>query len=251
MNGVSDMQRAGQLAGRRVLILGGTSGFGLEIARLAAAEGAYLTLIGRDGEKALAVAEEFRGRGVTVAASGLDATDGAALADFVKQIEPVDHVVSMIGGAMGGGFLEAAPETIREAIEGKFFANLSIARAIASILPAGGSLTFTAGAGGRPDNASGAVVGNEAIASLVRGLAVELSPGVRVNAVAPTWTPTPLWRDMREAEVEKIRMRFAEQIPLKRVADPREVAAAYLFLMTCGFITGQTITVDGGLTLVT
>ncbi|RWR04807.1 SDR family oxidoreductase [Paenirhodobacter populi] len=234
------------LNGKTVLILGGSSGFGLEIARQAAAEGARLVIAGRDGAKAARVGAELGAH----LAEGLDATDPAALEALLTRTGPVDHAVSMIGGAMGGGFLSADMATIRQAIEEKFFANLQIARVLAPHLAQGGSLTLTAGSGGRPDNASGAIIGNEGISTLVRGLAVELAPRVRANAVAPTWTPTPLWRGMSPAEVEEVRARFATQIPLGRTADPAEVAMAYMFLMRCGFVTGQTVTVDGGLTLV-
>ena len=65
----------------------------------------------------------------------------------------------------------------------------------------------------------------------------------------PTWTPTPLWRSLPEAEVAAIRERFSGQIPLGRTGTVAEVAQAYLFVMTCGFITGQTIVVDGGWTV--
>ncbi|MHC1480939.1 SDR family NAD(P)-dependent oxidoreductase [Frateuria aurantia] len=237
------------LQGKRLLIIGGSSGFGLEIAHLAAAEGAELYLLGRDRAKAEQVAASLHAEGRPAKGIGVDATDPEALLSVLETIGKVDHAVSMVGGAMGGGFLEADLATIRGAIEEKFFANLQIARVLAPFLAEGGSLSLTGGSGGRPDNASGAVVGNQAISSLVRGLAVELAPHIRVNAVAPTWTPTPLWRQMDSAQIESIRSHFATQIPLGRTAEPAEVAEAYLFLMSCGFITGQTLVVDGGLTL--
>ncbi|WP_138471132.1 SDR family oxidoreductase [Poseidonocella sp. HB161398] len=238
--------------GQHVLIVGGSSGFGLEIARLAGAAGASLHLVGRDPQKARAVAATFAAEGIPAKGYGLDASQPAALEICLDSIgAPLSHAVSMLGGAMGGGFLEADMDTIRNAIEEKFFAALMLARVVVPRMAEGGSLTLTAGAGGRPDNASGAIVGNANIGLLVRGLAVEAAPKLRVNAVAPTWTPTPLWRSMAAEQVEGIRARFAGQIPLGRVAEPAEVAEAYLFAMRCGFLTGQVLKVDGGLELVT
>jgi NAD(P)-dependent dehydrogenase (short-subunit alcohol dehydrogenase family) len=156
----------------------------------------------------------------------------------------------MAGGFMGGGFLEAPMAVIRQAIEEKFFANLAIARLAAPSLHDGGSLVFTAGSGGRPHNASGAIIGNDAIRTLVQGLAVELAPRARANAVAPTWTRTPLWSHLSPEQVAATDKQFAGLIPLGRTAKIEEVAAAYLFLMQNSFVTGQTIAVDGGLTLV-
>lgn len=73
-----------------------------------------------------------------------------------------------------------------------------------------------------------------------------MTPIVRVNAVAPTWIPTGLWRtlttEQRQAQTEAT----AVSLPLKRVARPEEVAAAYLYLMQSDFTTGQVLTVAGG-----
>lgn len=246
-----DLSAEKRLAGTKVVIIGGSSGFGLEVARQAAQAGASLVLAGRDGQKAEAVAKDLAEQGIDAAGYGIDATKQEQLNAFLQSIGTFDHFMSTVGGAMGGGFLEAPAEEIRRAIEEKFYANLFIARAVAPHINKGGSMTFTAGSGGRPDNASGAIIGNEAISTLVRGLAVELAPNARVNAVAPTWTVTPLWRNLEQQQIEEIRAQFGGQIPLGRTAEIGEVAQAYVFLMTCGFITGQTITVDGGLTLVT
>lgn len=237
------------LAQKTVLIIGGTSGFGQEVARQAAAQGAVLRLVGRDAAKAEAVAQAFREGGAEARGYGCDATDPQAFEALLGALGQLDHLVSMVGGAMGGGFLSAPEAAIRDTVEGKLFANLRIARSAAPSLRPGGSMTFTAGAGGRPDNASGAILGNIGISTLVRGLGVELAPKLRANAVAPTWTPTPLWRSLPEAEVAAIRERFSGQIPLGRTGTVAEIAQAYLFVMTCGFITGQTIVVDGGLSL--
>ncbi|WP_322049559.1 SDR family oxidoreductase [Paraburkholderia sp. J67] len=241
------------LKGRRVVIVGGTSGFGFEIARMARDVGAQIVITGRDAQRrdaALAALTTPDTPAGSVRALALDVADDASLDAFFAQVDSFDHLVSMAGGAMGGGFLEAPLETIRGAIEEKFFANLRLARRAAPHLRDGGSLVFTAGSGGRAHNASGAIVGNDAIRTLVQGLAIELAPRARVNAVAPTWTRTPLWRNVPASEVEAIEQRFAALIPLGRTAKVEEVASAYLFLMSNGFVTGQTLAVDGGVTLV-
>lgn len=239
-----------QLKGRRVVIVGGTSGFGFEVARMARDAGAQVVITGRDAQRRDAALAALATLQNTVSALALDIADEAALADFFARIEPFDHLVSMAGGAMGGGFLEAPLETIRQAVEEKFYANLRLARRAAPRLREGGSLVFTAGSGGRAHNASGAIVGNDAIRTLVEGLAVELAPRARVNAVAPAWTRTPLWRNLTASDVDAIEQRFTSLIPLGRTAKVEEVAAAYLFLIGNGFVTGQTIAVDGGVTLV-
>lgn len=228
----------------------GSSGFGKATALKAAELGAKVTITSRDAAKLEQVVGEFAAVGYAVAGHVVDAADVSSIAALFDGIASFDHLVSMAGGAMGGGFLAADYDTIKHAVDEKLFANLQIARHAAKRIAEGGSMTFTAGSGGRPHNASGAIIGNDAIRILVEGLAVELAPKARVNAVAPTWTPTPLWRGMAAAELKATQERFAQTIPLGRTAEIDEVASAYIFLLQCSFITGQTIAVDGGLTLV-
>ena len=87
--------------------------------------------------------------------------------------------------------------------------------------------------------------------ALVEGLGVELAARVRVNAVAPTFmgTRTAFWRDVPAEELRAAEVAFSEQLPLKRIASADEVASAYVHLFLNGFITGQTLAVDGGVML--
>ncbi len=238
------------LHGKTIIVIGGTSGFGKATALVAATEGARLILTGRDAAKLDLVLAEFSAAGHAAEGRVLDAASPESVAGFFDGIAGFDHLVSMAGGFMGGGFLAAEEAVIRRAVDEKLFANLRIARAAAPKVAAGGSLTFTAGSGGRPQNASGAIIGNEAIRIMVRGLAVELAPRARVNAVSPTWTETPLWRDMAAEDVAATKRHFDGIIPLGRTATIGEVVDGYLFLMKNGFVTGQTLAVDGGVDLV-
>jgi 3-oxoacyl-[acyl-carrier protein] reductase len=89
-----------------------------------------------------------------------------------------------------------------------------------------------------------------ALIYLTRGLAVALAPNVRVNGVAPAFTDTP-WMEKHYANnYAEVMAKAAEGYPLKRVAKPEDIAAAILGLLTGGdFVTGQTLLVDGGLSL--
>lgn len=234
---------------KKVIIIGGSSGIGFAVAQKASKQGAELHLIGRDSNKLQESSKILKDSGGNVTTYQLDATDPAAIEDFFIQVNGFDHLVSMVGGFMQGGFLTPPLETIREAVEMKFFANLLIARLAHLKVSGQGSLIFTAGSGGRPQDASGAIIGNQAIRTMVEGLAAELAPKVRVNGVAPTWTDTPLWRGFVRQDVEQTKAFMAGIIPLKRTATVEEVASAYIFLMENDFITGQTISVDGGISL--
>jgi NAD(P)-dependent dehydrogenase (short-subunit alcohol dehydrogenase family) len=245
------MQRGGvseTLEERAVVVIGGGSGIGHEVARLAAAAGARITIVGRDRAKLEAAAQEL---GPQVDSVALDAHDETAVRRFFDALEPADHVVSMVGDSMSGGFLDASAETMRNVLHSKYWSNWVIGRAAAPRIREGGSLTFTSGTGGRPHEISATYVANLGIGALVEGLAVELAPGVRVNAVAPTFmgTATSFWRSVPAADLEATEAGFAAGVPLGRLATVPEVASAYLELITNGFITGQTVSVDGGVML--
>lgn len=238
-----------KLTSKRVLIVGGTSGFGAEVARQAVAAGAQVHVIGRTAPHVTEAVQRLSTTDNPVAGTALDAQDAQQVGHFLAAQPAFDHVVSFLGGALSGGFLDNSVAAIRQAVEDKFFANLQLAQLAVSHLNPHGSLIFTSGAGGHPHDASGAIVGNQAINTLVRGLAVELAPQQRANAVAPTWTPTGLWRHLSPEQVAQQVGDFSAGVPLHRVATVSEVAAAYLYLMQNDFVTGQVLTVDGGVDL--
>lgn len=225
---------------QRILIIGGTSGFGASVANSSLKAGAHVHVIGHDPIRL----HKFLMSHPGIAGSSLDASDPDALQAYFSRHENYDHLISTLGGAMGGGFLDSELAMIRKTIEDKFFANLSLARSAAGHISQ--SMMFTSGSGGHPQDASGAIIGNQAINTMVRGLAVELAPDVRVNAVSPTWTQTGLWRGISQAELTKQAADFAQNVPLGRTATIEEVASGYLYLMENQFITGQVLAIDGG-----
>ncbi|QUN06038.1 SDR family oxidoreductase [Shewanella yunxiaonensis] len=234
---------------KRVVVIGGSSGIGLRVAELCAEAGAKLLIVGRNQQRLAAAQDKLSALGAIVETAQVDAHDHQALADFFANAGAFDHLVSMVGDVMGGGFLSADMAVIRHVLESKFFTNVRIGQLAANHINQGGSLVFTSGTGGRAQDACGSYIGNLGINALVEGLAVELAPKARVNAVSPTWTVTPFWRDLPAEQVAQIKAHFATAIPMKRTAEIDELASAYLFLITNGFITGQHIAVDGGIML--
>lgn len=232
-----------KLNNKEILIVGGTSGFGKQVALDAQKLGAHVTVIGHNVERTKKFMNETAINGIS-----LNAQNESDLNSFFEN-KNFDHIISTLGGAMGGGFLDSPLNLIRETIEDKFFANLQLARIAAKYLNKAGSIILTSGSGGHPYDASGAIVGNQAINTLVAGLGVELAPERRANAVSPTWTPTGLWRDMSKNDIKNQENNFSKGVPLKRVSTVEEVASAYIYLMQNDFVTGQVLRVDGGVDL--
>ena len=231
------------LQDQRVVVLGGTSGIGLATARLAAAQGATVIVASSNSEsvrKALATLP----RSATGAA--VDLTDSAAVAAFFAGLDPFDHLVFTAGEALT--LLEVGTmdlDEARAAFELRYFGALGAVSAAVPKLRPGGSVVLTTGAAADRPGAGWSVAASicGAVDSLVRALAVEIAP-LRVNAVKPGVVRTPLWRDALDYD------ETAQHLPVGRVGEPEDIAAAYVYLMNQPYATGSIVSVDGGHVLV-
>jgi NAD(P)-dependent dehydrogenase (short-subunit alcohol dehydrogenase family) len=115
----------------------GSSGIGLEVARQARAHGERVMIVRRDRAKLAAAAEQVGKPGTTLFA--LDAHDEVALEHFFAEVDAFDHLVSMVGDSMAGGFLTTTPETMRHVLHSKFWSNWMIGRYAAPRVREGGS----------------------------------------------------------------------------------------------------------------
>jgi NAD(P)-dependent dehydrogenase (short-subunit alcohol dehydrogenase family) len=239
----------GRLLGQRVILLGGSSGIGLAVAREAVREGAQVLIASSNPariDQALTYLDH-KAEGCV-----LDLQDEKAIERFFATSGEFDHLVHTAGDALQLGSLAGMDlEKARSAFDLRYWAALAAAKHGAPHVRAGGSITFTSGiAAARPRAgwALGASVCG-ATEGLTRALAVELAP-VRVNVVSPGVVATPLWQDMPREERDQMYREIGDTLPVGRVGSAEDVAAAYLFLMCSGFATGQTHVVDGGALLV-
>ena len=233
------------LKNARILVVGGGSGIGFAVAEAAKAEGARVAIASTNAEKLSAAAERLDGADTAV----LDLTDEAAVAAYFSASGPFDHIVSTAGDwgkARRGPFAEMNLDDAKALFDVRFWGAAKLAKHGAAALSAGGSLTLTSGMSAfRPQKGSvmaTAMAGS--VEHLVYGLAVELAP-VRVNGVFPGGVATEIFRGLPDAMREAEEARFAKQ-PLPRIGEPAEVAEAYIYLMKCGYTTGQILQVDGG-----
>ncbi|GAA1117333.1 SDR family oxidoreductase [Kribbella jejuensis] len=231
------------LQDQRVVILGGTSGIGLATAQLAAEQGASVIVASSNPSS---VQRALTALPASAAGQAVDLTDSAAVAAFFAGLEPFDHLVYTAGEALT--LLEVRTMDLaqaRQAFELRYFGALGAVSAAVPRLRPGGSVVLTTGAAGdRPGpgwSVAASICG--AVDSLVRALAVELAP-LRVNAVKPGVVRTPLWRDALDYDAT------AEHLPVQRVGEPEDIAAAYVYLMNQPYATGSIVSVDGGHVLV-
>jgi NAD(P)-dependent dehydrogenase (short-subunit alcohol dehydrogenase family) len=236
------------LAGKTVVVIGGSSGMGLATARAALGEGATVIITGRAPERLSAAQAQL---GSNVRAMAADASDEDAMRKIFGQLPRVDHAFVTAADLVYGPTLTADTATLRAAIDARFWGAFFTAKYAAAKMPADGSITFLTGVAGRKPLPGGAVIAAScsAVEALGRGLAVELAP-IRVNTVAPGLIDTPLHNKMTGKSAAERFPDIAKRLPVKRMGQAEDVAAAVLFLMKNPFVTGITLTIDGGHLLV-
>jgi NAD(P)-dependent dehydrogenase (short-subunit alcohol dehydrogenase family) len=236
-----------ELKGKRVLVIGGSSGIGLGAARAAAGRGAEVVIAGRSAKR-LEEAVGLLGSGATVSVRPLDVTDEAEVRTFFARESRFDHVLITAAYAYVKPLAELPLEEVRRVLEAKVVAAMNVAKH--ARLEAGGSLTLTAGINqARPLRGVSAVAAaNGALVALGRALAVELAP-VRVNVLSPGWVDTPIWAAFGERR-EGMLAGQAQKLPVGKVGSIEELGHAAVFLMENDFTTGTVLEVDGGHRLV-
>jgi NAD(P)-dependent dehydrogenase (short-subunit alcohol dehydrogenase family) len=228
-----------------IVLLGGTSGIGLATARAAAEVGASVYIGSRNPvsvERALAELP------ASVTGRIVDASSSDSVARFFAEAGEFDHFAYTAGENL-------SPVTIEEyTVErGMAFFGLRLVHALDAVrlavphLSERGSITLTSGTaaftGGTGWTLGAAVSG--AMISAARSLAVELAP-LRVNAVAPGIVRSPLWSQLSESDRDAMYRTTGAGLPLGRVAEPADVAKAFLALMDQDYVTGTVSVVDGG-----
>ncbi len=236
------------LKDRRILIVGGTSGIGLEVAVQSQRAGADVIVVGSGRARAESVAMHHGFHGWRVADVTAPDTITAALSDTGH----IDHLVLLAGSFIVGGVMTADIDQLRRVFDERMWAAIHVLRSLGDRLASDASVTLASGAIAERPSAHGTAViaaASSAMEALARGLALELAPR-RVNAIAPGPTDTPLLHKALGPARDTYLTGLADSLPLKRIGTVDDVASAIMFLMANSWMTGETLHVDGGSRLI-
>ncbi|MFD8780137.1 SDR family oxidoreductase [Streptomyces sp. NPDC059916] len=232
------------LVDQTVVVIGASSGIGLETARQVRAAGGQVVMVARDPQRLERAAAEVRPRSTAT----LDAADTGRLQQFFSDLPfAVDHVISTAGGPLYAPLADMdVAETSRHFGE-RLAMTLGIAKYSQGRVRDAGTLLFIGGTGGRRPGIGWAVTSalTAALPALTANLALELAP-IRVNLIAAGFVDTPLSASLLGNQVDARREELRASLPIRRVVGPEDVAALAVHIMCNEALTGATYDIDGG-----
>ena len=239
--------REAELLGQTVVVIGGSSGIGLETARLARAKGADIILTARNPDRLHRAGLEL---GASIAA--FDTTDFGRLERFFGALPaPIDHLLVTGPGPYYAPLAEFDLDAARRDVDAHLLLPLQVAKDAASKVRPGGTLLFMSGTGGRRAAAGRSLITalTAALPAMIKTLALEVAP-VRVNLIAAGFVDTPLSASLLGDEIDERRKQLRATLPIGRVVGPADIAALAVHLMTNTAVTGATFEIDGGQQLI-
>jgi 3-oxoacyl-[acyl-carrier protein] reductase len=244
--------------GKVALVTGAARGIGQAIALALAQEGANVVVADVDLDRAQKVAQEIEGLGRKAVAVLADVSDRKAVqrlvSEAVSQLGRVNILVNNAGIIRRGTFLEHDPQEWERVLNVNLGGTFNCSREVVPLMIKQGEgkiINVSSVVGRMGDIASAPSYGTSkgAIDTFTKSLARELAPyGINVNAVAPHAIET----EMSQEWSEEKRRQIVEAIPMKRLGQPEEAAAAVVFLASddANFITGHVLDVNGGYLMV-
>jgi 2-hydroxycyclohexanecarboxyl-CoA dehydrogenase len=241
-----------------VLLTGGASGIGRAIALRLGEEGARVGVLDLDAEGAKASARSITGAGGSAWSFAVDITDVAgveqAVDDFAAQAGPIRGLVNCAGWDHAANFLDTEPDLWRKVIEINLLGPLNVTKSVLSRMAEAGAgrIVSIASDAGRVGSSGESVYSacKGGIISFSKSVAREMAQtGVTLNVVSPGPTDTPLFANFDPSG--KLAKALERAIPMRRLARPDDFPGIVALLLSddAGFITGQTISVSGGLTM--
>jgi NAD(P)-dependent dehydrogenase (short-subunit alcohol dehydrogenase family) len=257
---LSSPRNAGKLAGKNVVLIGGTAGIGLAVARGALQEGARITISSSSSDKISKSVEQLRAdfpsddvnniRGYKADLSIKTEIEGVVdgLLNYAANGSSIDHIVFTAGNSLSVKSLaECSMDDLDALLVVRFYGAVAVAKYAEKYMKRAktSSITLTTGAQSYKPSIWAAPAIGCVVEGLMRGLALTLAP-IRVNTVAPGFVKTDLSSGMPQAAIDK----WVANTLVKDCGHPEDVAEAYLYFMKDNFVTGTELATNGGAYLV-
>jgi NAD(P)-dependent dehydrogenase (short-subunit alcohol dehydrogenase family) len=228
-----------------VVVIGGSSGIGFTVAKLALEAGAKVLIGGRNESRLTGAAQKLPGSKTHL----VDISDEDQVVAFFERVRELDHLVVTAGGTIASPkkLADLPTQEARAAFDHKFWGQWLVARHAAPRIRVGGSLGLTSGVLSRRPGVGRLLKStiNAAVEAMARTLAKELAP-TRVYVVSPGVVDTGTWAYLPEDKRRELFANLAQSLPTGAITTPEDTAAAYLFAMQNRSLTGVVIDIDSG-----
>lgn len=234
------------LQNRTVLVIGRGSGIANAVVNAVQAQGANVVVAGRSTE---ALTAAYGGQDIAV--EYVDLTDEASIIALAERLGQVDHVVSTGSARAKGQLADLDPTLVSLSFTTKVVGPIMLAKHFGPRMPKDGSFVLLSGSTALKPTEGMLAVGatNAAVNAVVRSLAVELAP-IRVNAVSPGTIDSGAYDGLGEQKKAELFATRTETNPAGRIGYPDDIASAVVFALSNTFLTGNSISIDGGEPLV-
>ena len=232
------------LKGKKIVIIGGSSGIGFESAKQVIAQGAEVIIASRSKNKLQNAKEQL---GARATAFTLDTTQEQQVQSFFEKVGQFDHLVVSAAETSSGSFLDTNTTQARQLFENKFWGQYYAAKYGAPKVLPHGSITLFSGVVAYKSMVGSSMLGavNAAVSNLAQTLALELAP-IRVNIISPGIIDTPSRNKMPEEIRNHFYATMGNKLPVKRIGRAEDVAQSVLYLLQNSFVTGTVLHVEGG-----
>lgn len=237
------------LQGKKVVIIGGSSGIGLATAQSVASKGGNVIIVSSNQQRIDKALLKIENQSIGYV---VDVTNENQLKDLFEKIGSFDHLIFTAGeNLILGNVEDTTLEDARNYFNIRYWGAFAAVKYATPFINLTGSIVLTSGiASNRPNKgwALGASI-CAAMEGFARAMAMELAP-IRVNIVSPGVVKTALWGGMSESDRDAMYTNIGNALPVKRVGEATDIAKTFVYLLEQEYGTGQTLIIDGGTSLV-
>jgi len=244
------VKSADKLVNKKVVVVGGTSGIGFGAARAFLDAGSKVVVVSSNQDRVNDAIKRLSSPNVSGVVGNV--RDEDAFVEVLKGLAPIDHLVfSGVETIIRGSLEDLDLDKAKDLFSVKFWGAVIIGKSVKKydIVNPGGSVILTSGMAGVKPGKGAAIGGglNAGLFTLTKGLALDLAEKkIRVNIVTPGMVKTELWSKMGRSIDEMKAVWDNMKLPVGFVADPDDIAEAYLYLAKADYATGTSVEIDGG-----